>query len=144
MDWIIESQEVFAVNKPEHFGNHTHCEECSEYHSLLKTYDVNSISINEVEPSSDPFCFSSDEGIKYYMPALIKFCFNQKHFFFSQLLFHLEKDGEGNSLFLSCNKEQRTFISGFIAYFIEHYPEEIELNMCENEALKVYSIWSSA
>lgn len=143
MDWIESSKEIFAVKKPINFGNYNHCSECAEYNDLLKRLDVNTITSDDVLEGNDPFYFSSDEGMKYYMPALIRFCFEEDHFFFCQLIHHLEKDGKDNSLILSCNQEQRDFICSFVAYFIDNYPEKIEQNLCDFNVLKVYDIWTS-
>lgn len=143
MDWIESSKEVFAESKPINFGNYKHCSECKEYNERLKNRDVNSLTSNDLPEGDDPFFFCSDEGIKYYLPALIRFCFETDHFFFERLLGYLEKDGKNNSLVLSCSEEQRNYISQFVSFFIEQHSDEIERNGCDYKVLTVYDIWSS-
>ena len=141
MNWIESSIKIFAAGKPINFGNYKHCDECAEHNELLKNRNINTLSLDDVCPSSDPFYFCSDEGIKYFMPALIRLCFETKCFFFEQLITHLEKYGEENSLFFSCSNEQRGFICHFIDYMINNYVEEIEQYMCEHAAFRAYDIW---
>jgi hypothetical protein len=64
-------------------------------------------------------------------------------FYLDQFLFHLEGDGPHNTFYMSCSKEQRTFIASFLAYVIEEYAEEIETTLCTDRALKSYEIWST-
>jgi hypothetical protein len=81
-------------------------------------------------PGWDPVCFCSNNGKKYYMPAFIRLSLEtmREEFYFGQLLFHLEVDGKNNSLFQSCNAEQRKYISDFVEYVINNYSAEIRLN----------------
>ncbi len=143
MNWIEESQIIFAEKRPENFGNFEHCDECAEHNELLKSKDLESLSLEDVSPASDPFCFCSDAGTKYYMPALIRLCLEpSEDFFFCQLLSHLEKDGKENSLFLSCTKEQRELLKNFIDFMINNYAEEIEKNLCDHAAFRTYDVWA--
>ena len=142
MNWIEESRIIFSAEKPENFGNYDHCDECFEYNELLKSRNLDNLNLEDVCPSSDPFCFCSDEGIKYFMPALVRLCFDTNDFFFSQLISHLEKDGKENSLFASCSEEQKAFISSFIDYMINNYTEKLEQYRCDHAVFRAYEVWS--
>ena len=145
MNWIEEAKRIFNIPKPEHFTNYKHCNECAEHDETLLNHSVDSISLLELgNPGWDPVCFCSDEGKKYYMPAFIRLSIETmgNKFYFGQFLFHLEGDGNENSLFQSCNFEQRKFISDFVEYLITKYPAEINFNGYENETFKVHEIWS--
>ena len=145
MNWIEEAKRIFNIPKPEHFTNYKHCNECAEHDETLLNHSVDSISLLELgNPGWDPVCFCSDEGKKYYMPAFIRLSIETmgNEFYFGQFLFHLEGDGNENSLFQSCNFEQRKFISDFVEYLITKYPAEINFNGYENETFKVHEIWS--
>jgi len=111
----------------------------------LLAADVDRIGLNELRnPGWDPICFCSQDGKKYYMPALIRLSLDTigSDFYFDQFLFHLELDGEHNALFSSCSSDQRQFIAKFIAFMIEHHAAEIERNCCTDRVLRVYEIWS--
>jgi len=147
MNWIEKAKRVFATDKPEHFTNYAHCEECAEHDQTLKEADIDHIGLDELgNPGWDPLCFCSAEGKKYYMPALIRLSIEtiNDQFYFGELLFHLEGDGENNKLFLSCTKEQRLMIASFIDHMIAQYPDEIDAYGYTDEALKVHQIWSKA
>ena len=135
------------MEKPRHFTNYKHCEECEEHDQTLLNSSIDKIGLGELgNPGWDPICFSSAIGKQYYMPSFIRLSLEtmDDEFYFGQLLFHLEADGNGNELFLSCNQEQRAFIHAFVEYVILQYTEQLEANCYENEALKVQEIWSNA
>ena len=141
--WSEEAKKIFCAPKPENFGDFDHCQKCAEYNQILKSKDLESITLDDIEPHS-PFFFSSDEGKRYYMPALVRICLESadSDFYFCELLNLLESDGKGNSLFMSCNKEQREFVRDFIEYMIDSYPQEIEDTQRTNEAFRTYDVWS--
>ncbi|MBB3166831.1 DUF6714 family protein [Simiduia aestuariiviva] len=147
MDWINEAKRIFRIEKPEHFTNYTHCEECEEHDQTLNRSTIDSIGLDELgNPGWNPICFSSVEGKKYYMPSFIRLSLETMHseFYLGQLLSCLEGDGKENKLYCACNAEQRSFITDFIEYIILHHTEQLEANGCEMEALKVQGIWSNA
>lgn len=147
MNWFNDAKRVFKADRPEHFGNYLHCEECAEHDQTLKETDIDHISLVELgNPGWDPLCFCTDEGKKYYIPALIRLSLEtvNDQFYFGDFLFHLESDGENNHLFLSCTKEQRMLIASFVDHMIEQYPNEIDKNGYADEALKVHEIWAKA
>jgi len=146
MDWFEEAKQVFNMEKPAHFTNFKHCEECAEHDLALINSDVDHIGIEELgQPGDDPIVFCTNEGKKYYMPALIRLCTEptSTELYVGQLLFHLESDGPNNDLFLSCSIEQRQFIRRFVYYLIEKFPKEIDMNSCADNAFKVLHIWSA-
>lgn len=57
--------------------------------------------------------------------------------------FHLELDGEGNGLFISCTEAQRKFVADFVAHMIDTYAATIEENYDTDNALRVHQIWSN-
>lgn len=145
MNRIEEAERAFAADKPEHFTNYTHCEECAEHDQTLRGADIYRIGLDELgNPGWDPLCFSSSEGKKYYIPALIRLSIEtiNDEFYFGQLLFHLEGDGEDNKFFLSCTKEQRLLLASFIDHMIAEYPGQIGNHGYTDEAFRVRQIWS--
>lgn len=140
-----EASLVFKVDKPEHFTNFKHCDECAEHDETLRNSTVEDIGLEQLgNPGWDPICFSSAEGMKYYMPAFVRISLDSvdADFYFAQLLFHLEYDGENNRFLCGCTSAQREFVAKFLEYMINTYPDEIEENMCADEALSAYQMWS--
>lgn len=73
VDWFGEAKQIFAVDKPLHFTDFDHCEECAEQDETLRSGSVEKIGLEEVgNPGWDPMCFCSAEGLKYYFPALVR------------------------------------------------------------------------
>ena len=148
MDWIKESKKLFAVKKPEHFTDFEHCCECAEHDETLTVSSIEKIGLTELgNPGWDPMCFCSAEGMEYYFPALVRLSLEtaeNDEFYFDQLLFHLEYGGEENRFFLHCTGLQKEFVASFIEYMIATFPDQIEENMCADEALRTYELWKSA
>lgn len=145
MDWIKEAKRIFYTEKPTHFTDYHHCSECLEHDQTLINSSIDKISMEELgKPSWDPICFCSNDGKKYYMPALIRLSLEtiNNDFYLDQFLFHMSGNGKDNDFFISCSDEQRKFISNFIEYIIHGYPSQLEKNMCTNEALAALDIWA--
>jgi hypothetical protein len=149
MDWIQEAQRLFKVPKPAHFTNYRHCCECAEHDAVLTASDVNSIGLEQLgNPGWDPLCFTSAEGLLYYMPALIRLTLEtmdtQQERYLEQLLFHLIYDGTENRIWRACNHEQRAFIADFLTHLMEQYSVEIDEGIfLSDDVLKAYEIWSA-
>ena len=144
---IAEANRLFAANKPEHFTDYLHCDECAEHNETLRNSDIERIGMAELgNPGWDPICFCSAEGVKYYLPALVRLSLDtvEDDFYFGQFLFHLENDGANNKLIKSCSSEQRTFMTQFLKFMIEQYTEEIEESFCTDDALRTYELWSGS
>ncbi len=145
MNWIKEAKILFNIDKPAHFTNHEHCEECAEHDETLLSKSIDSIGLDEIGNEGwDPICFCSNEGKVYYMPSFIRLSLDsiKKDFYLGQFLFHLMNDGEGNSLFLFCSKKQRAFIVSFLEFMINSYEKEIERECCTDNILRAHEIWS--
>lgn len=147
MDWIDEAKKQFKIDKPAHFTNFTHCDECAEHDQTLLSHDIDSIGLNELgNPGWDPICFCSDEGKKYYLPALVRLSLStiQDEFYFDQFLFHLMSYQLENSFYENCTPVQRQYIASFLKHMIETYPEQLEQNFAADDALLAYGTWSAA
>ncbi len=147
MDWIQEAKRQFNRPKPAHFTNYQHCCECAEHDATLITADVDSIGLEQLgNPGWDPLCFTSAEGLVYYMPALIRLTIETmatpQERYLEQLLFHVMYDGQENRIVRACNPEQRAFIAQFLVYLMEQYSTELDECMYADDILKAFEIWS--
>ena len=149
IDWKQEARSTFNIPKPDHFTDYTHCCECTEHDQTLLAFDVDSIGLEELgNPGWDPLCFSSPEGLIYYMPALVRITVdtinNPRQSYLDQMLFHLIMDGPGNRLVSACNEEQREFIATFLEYLISEHAEPIAAKvLASDDILKAHEIWST-
>ena len=147
MDWKQQARLLFNLKKPAHFANYRHCCECAEHDQTLLAFDVDSIGLPQLgNPGWDPLCFSSAEGLMYYMPALIRLTLDtmddRRETYLDQMLFHLTQDGRGNRLVSACSKEQREFVADFLEYLIEKHCAQIEAGaFTSDDILKAHEIW---
>ena len=148
LDWIKESKSLFTAKKPEHFTDFEHCSECAEHDRTLLDSSIDGIGLDALgNPGWDPLCFCSPEGLAYYFPALVRLSLETAEndaFYFGQLLFHLAYGGEENRLLLHFSGTQKVFVASFIEYMIATFPDEIEKNMCADEALRTHELWQKA
>ena len=148
MDWKQEVNVVFSSSKPDHFGNYQHCCECAEHDETLLAHDVDSIGLEQLgHPGWDPLCFSSPEGIIYYMPALVRLTLDTINSpperYLGQMLFHLIQDGPDNRLITACTTKQREFVAGFLEYLIENHSAQIDDCYCSWDVLRAHEIWAA-
>ena len=150
MDWKQQAKLIFKVPKPAHFSDYEHCCECAEHDQTLLTFDVDSIGLAELgNPGWDPLCFSSAEGLIYYLPALIRLTLDTmdkpQDTYLDQMLFHLIYDGPGNRLFSACSKEQREFVAAFLEYLVERYSSQMDAQaFTADDILRAHEIWRAA
>lgn len=147
MDWKQQAKLIFNVIKPTHFVNYQHCCECAEHDETLSAFDVDSIGLPQLgNPGWDPLCFSSAEGLMFYLPALIRLTLDTiddpREMYLAQMLFHLIQDGISNRLVSACSKEQREFIADFLEYLIDNHSSQIEADVYfPDDILRAYEIW---
>ena len=150
---VTQSEAIAAVDlafgslpKPEHFTNFKHCEECAEHDELLRSRTRDTLAIQDVgNPGSDPMCFSSPEGLAFYLPSLARFVFAETPYGYDwygyQLLFNLYSGGLENGLYTYCNSAQREAVAALIEAMIESNLADIESSSSADEFLRAHEIW---
>ena len=139
-----------GVERPEHFTNFVHCEECAEHDELLRMRDRESLCVEDVgNPGWDPICFCSPIGIAYYFPTLARFALAEQNpeqcdWYANQLLFHLYSGFTENALFLHCSLAQRRAVARFIAHIIETRASLIDLYSAADDFLRCHQLWNDA
>lgn len=150
MDWKEQAKLTFNVAKPRHFTNYGHCCECAEHDQTLLAHDRDSIGLEQLgSPGWDPLCFSSAQGLIYYLPAMIRLTLDTidkpLESYLDQMLFHLIYDGPDNRLVRACSHEQREFIAKFLEYLIDNYGAGLDAGtFLSDDILRAHEIWTSA
>lgn len=146
---ILETvQQAFAgCQRPEHFTDYTHCEECAEHDEALRSRDLLTLVVEDVDsPASDPICFTSAAGFVYYLPALVRFALaepSKSHGWYGvQLLNHLCGDGRENRRFLACTPQQRRAVAEFLRHLVETRAALADNEKCAEELFQALDIWS--
>lgn len=136
-----------GLSKPEHFTNHTHCDECKEHDKTLRARTRETLRREELGNAGwDPITFSSEEGIGYLFPALARFAllpdvWRQHSWYGSQLLSHLSWDGGSNRFLVWCSPRQRDAVYCFLIHLAATRRAAIERGSDENELLTALAAW---
>lgn len=147
---LAEIDTVFGdVERPEHFTDFSHCEECAEHDALLRERDRESLRFEDIgNPGWDPICFCSASGIAYYFPALARLALAEptptQGWYADQLLFHLYSGYTENRFFQYCSIAQRQAVSRFIGHIIETRASVIDTYAAADEFLRCHELWRDA
>lgn len=137
-----------GVEKPGHFTNYLHCEECEEHDQTLVLHDRDTLKLEHVNnPGWDPLCFCTPHGKAYYMPCLVKFALADSQSvspYWQQLLFHLEGDGRDNAFITFCTPQQRQAVAAFLQHLVETRATDVESHNLTDELLRTHEYWASA
>ena len=135
-----------ACPRPEHFTNQEHCQECAEHDELLRSRDLDTLSIEDVgNPGWDPICFVTEQAFAYYLPALARLCLSEPAYgygWYANLFFgHLILDGPRNRRFEACTPEQRREVVRFVEYVIASRAALLDEHFAADDALTARGIW---
>jgi hypothetical protein len=147
-DILLQIQQAFAgCNRPAHFTNFTHCEECAEQDALLLSRDAATLRIEDVSnPGCNPIGFASPEGFAYFLPALARFVLSEPDqvngWYGGQLLFHLCYDGRQNARLLACTRNQRLAVVKLLRHIVETRSALVDAEGASHELFQALEIWS--
>jgi hypothetical protein len=103
--------------RPEHFTDYKHCEECAEHDALLRSRGPGTPRAVDVgNPGRDPLCYVSPAGFGYLLPGLARQALSepgpQEERYTPQLLFHLPYGGEAVRHLRAYGPDQRRAVAG--------------------------------
>ena len=89
------------VEKPDHFTDYNHCEECREHDEALRGATRETISREALGGSGwDPMCFVDGQGFAYYFPAMARYALAPDLWggdaYIGQFIFHVGYEKEKN------------------------------------------------
>ena len=132
--------------RPDHFTNFAHCCECAEHDELLRSRDRGTLRIDDVgNPGWDPLCFTSAEGLLYYLPALSRLALDQpteeRDWYVPQLLFHLTYEQRENRILLAAAPDQRLAVVRLLRHIVETRAGLCEEWACREDILAAIALW---
>jgi hypothetical protein len=135
-----------SVDKPEHFTNFTHCEECAEHDEMLRSRDRESLRIEDVGNICwQPIGFSSPQGVAHFFPALARFALAEPTYGYGwygdTLEIHLSANGSENKLLAYCNLGQRQAIAALLGHLNVSRADLEERMTTEQEMLATQALW---
>ena len=132
--------------RPEHFTNFKHCCECAEHDELLRSRDRGTLRIEDVgNPGWDPLCFTSAEGLLYYLPALGPIALQEPtgnlDWYVPQLHFHLTYEDKRNRILVAASQEQRRAVVHLLRHIVDTRAELCERWSCREDLLVAAELW---
>lgn len=145
---LRQVNQVFKASpRPAHFTNYTHCEECAEHDEALGSRTVDTLQRDDAGTmASDPFCFTSPDGFKYYFPALARISLEnppKDQWYGYQLLFHLTSSGRENQFYVEFDDRQRRAVVAFLQHLGETRQQLLAQNLCDHTHSEALRIWSA-
>jgi hypothetical protein len=137
-----------ACARPEHFTDFQHCCECAEHDELLRSRDRQSLRIEDVgNPGWDPLCFTSTEGLLYYLPTLGRLALDEPtldlDWYVPQLHFHLTYKDAENRILRAATLAQRRAVVQLLRHIIETRGELCDKWSCREDLLAAAELWQS-
>jgi hypothetical protein len=147
---ILESvRAAFAgCPRPEHFTNHTHCQECAEYDEFLRARTPDTLHIEDVGTPGTAMCFVDPVGFAYFFPGLARLALDDAADFYGwyprQLLFHLACEWEKNRHLHSFSPDQRHTVADLLRHLVLTRAEQIDKShpYLPDEFLYAIEMWS--
>lgn len=136
-----------AIERPEHFTNHTHCDECWEHDEVLRSRTRETLSIEDVGSQAwNPITMATPQGFAYYLPALARLALEPVpkdwDWYGYIILFELRWNGPRNERWQYCSRNQRSAICLLLEHLHRTRTESIKLYDCEYELLEALEVWS--
>jgi hypothetical protein len=133
--------------KPEHFTNYEHCDECQEHDDVLRSRDVDSLAIEDVGNSCwDPLCYTSAEGLAYYFPALARLVLadpmERFGWYGPQFLFQLRYDGQRNRFLMYSTAEQKMAVVALLKHIGATRQDQLANWVQVDELQAAIGLWS--
>jgi hypothetical protein len=149
-DVIARVRDAFsAVQRPEHFTNHTHCDECREHDELLQQRTHETLAIEDVGSQAwNPITMCTPEAFAYWLPALARLALEPMpsgwDWYGYIMLFELRWDGPRNARWQFCSSEQRAAIVSLLEHLESSRASDIQLYDCAPELLQAWEVWSDS
>lgn len=134
---VFESRE-----RPDHFTDYTHCEECAKHDATLQRRNNDTISFSDVgNISNTPIFFITVEGFLYFLPGLARLASSAEddnEYFLDTFLTHLDNESRRSAM----TKHERIALAKYLNKLKQEIGESIKLNLDE-EDLDELIIWLS-
>jgi hypothetical protein len=133
--------------RPEHFTDHTHCEECAEHDQTMRSRPLSEIGVAELgNPGWCPIPFLTKQAYGYVMPRLIELALTAgspdrpgDSFVFCYLLALTPKPEHRDLDYFT--SEQRAAIEASLHYIRDHMAPLVKTECCEDDLAMALARW---
>jgi hypothetical protein len=145
---IAEVTRVFAsLPRPEHFTDHTHCDECCEHDELLQQRTLETLAIEDVGSQAwNPITMCTPRAFAYWLPALARLALDpepvQWDWYGYLILFELRWDGPRNERWAICSPAQRQAVTRLLEHLDATRSDLIARYDCSALLMEAWATWS--
>lgn len=145
---LAQVEAAFAgVDKPEHFTDRSHCDECREHDDTLRARTRDTLRRSDLGNAGwDPITFSSADGIGYFFPALARFAllpdvWPDHSWYADQLLSHLAWDGADNRFLAWCTPAQRSAVHALLEHLAATREKAVAQCRFQDDLQAALGVW---
>jgi len=136
-----------SINRPEHFTNYSHCEECLEHDQTLLSRSRDDLTLEQLGmPGWDPVSFCTPAAKAYLLPRLVRLALmtpeEQYGWYVPQLLNHLYAGYDSNQLWKLCSPAQRTAVASLLLHMVNTRAALMDAYCCADELLRCHELWA--
>jgi hypothetical protein len=140
-------QRFSGCTKPGRFMIHTDCMECDDHDALLRSRDVDTLTLRDVgNVGWDPICYISPKGFAYFFPALARIALTPSthvHDWYGPLfLLHLTNEGQFSRFFSHFSPLQRETVVLLLRHIGETRQCEIDTENCSADLQTAMNLWA--
>jgi len=146
-DIISDLYQAFACyERPEHFTDYKHCEECNEHDETMRSANLQTLTGYDIGTGGwNPLCFLTVEGFAHYMPRIMELAITgakNKHdeSVLSVLLFHLAPSDDYDR-FSSYSIVQCEAVLAALKYAFTKHRNEIVEEFIQDDIEAAISYW---
>jgi hypothetical protein len=138
-----------GIERPAHFTNYKHCEECAEHEATMQARTPDTLAIEDVEnPGWTPICFLTPEGFQYFMPGLIRLALTPgcEFFLMDMVGFFLSQPPGEHWQYKLFSTAQIEAIIKFLRHVLDTRCNDYDINSCwlkeaDRNAVENWEAW---
>lgn len=137
-----------GIERPEHFTNFTHCEECAEHDETLRAKTREALTRQDLGTLGwNPITFCHLEAKAYLFPRLARELLaepdNTYGWYGPEFISLVYRPLEDNDFRKYCHDQQRAVVLALILYVIESRASLVESYFCAEDFLACHQEWSA-
>ena len=136
-----------SCTRPAHFTDYRHCKECLEHDELLRSRNLDTLTIADVGNIGwTPIPITTPAAFSYLFPALARLSLDEPDdvygWYFPELLFHLTYRDAENERLRHLAAQQRHAVVAFLRYASVTKRPLIAAFRCKADVRKAIDLWT--
>jgi hypothetical protein len=137
-----------TIERPEHFTNWMHCDECWEHDETLRGIDLATMTVEDVPSESwDPITMCTPHALAYLIPTLARMALAPEHaewgWYGDRLIHQLAWNGPSNERWRFCTPAQRRAVLALLEHIMNTRGGLVRsYYVCEEYLFQAIDTWS--